>query len=88
MTLRTKNRRPRAVGQGSADRHRGKEIKIFLARFFKFLTRKVTQSKMAISVHKPLARKAATIRRRIRAPDGLPFTRIGNRTLIHLPTAR
>ena len=29
-----------------------------------------------------------TVRRWLDCPDGLPYTRIGNRILIHVPTAR
>jgi len=33
-------------------------------------------------------RDPRTIRRWLYQPDGLPYTRIGNRILIHVPTAR
>jgi len=33
-------------------------------------------------------RDPRTIRRWLDEPDGLPYTRIGNRILIHVPTAR
>ena len=33
-------------------------------------------------------RDPRTVRRWMNQPDGLPFTRMGNRILIHLPTAR
>jgi hypothetical protein len=33
-------------------------------------------------------RDTRTIRRWMSEPDGLPYTRIGNRILIHVPTAR
>jgi hypothetical protein len=33
-------------------------------------------------------RDPRTVRRWIDQPNGLPFTRIGNRLLIHIPTAR
>jgi hypothetical protein len=33
-------------------------------------------------------RDPRTVRRWLNQPDGLPFTRIGNRILIHIPTAR
>jgi hypothetical protein len=33
-------------------------------------------------------RDPRTVRRWMNEPDGLPFTRIGNRILIHIPTAR
>jgi hypothetical protein len=33
-------------------------------------------------------RDPRTVRRWMNQPDGLPFTRIGNRVLVHLPTAR
>ena len=29
-----------------------------------------------------------TVRRWLNEPDGLPYTRLGNRILIHIPTAR
>jgi hypothetical protein len=35
-----------------------------------------------------VARNPRTVRRWLNQPDGLPFTRIGNRILIHVPTAR
>ena|ERR1700720_3626747 len=35
-----------------------------------------------------LNRKPVTIRRWMKAPGGLPFIRLGNRRLIHVPTAR
>jgi hypothetical protein len=33
-------------------------------------------------------REPRTVRRWMSGPDGLPYTRIGNRVLIHIPTAR
>jgi hypothetical protein len=33
-------------------------------------------------------RHPRSVRRWLNQPDGLPFTRIGNRVLIHVPTAR
>jgi len=33
-------------------------------------------------------RNPRTVRRWLNQPDGLPYTRIGNRILIHVPTAR
>ena len=33
-------------------------------------------------------RDPRTVRRWLNQPDGLPYTRIGNRILIHIPTAR
>ena len=33
-------------------------------------------------------RHPRTVRRWMRQPDGLPHTRLGNRILIHIPTAR
>jgi hypothetical protein len=33
-------------------------------------------------------RNPVTVRRWMRKPDGLPFCRLGNRVLVHLPTAR
>jgi hypothetical protein len=33
-------------------------------------------------------RDSRTVRRWLNQPDGLPYTRIGNRILIHIPTAR
>jgi hypothetical protein len=33
-------------------------------------------------------RHPRTVRRWLKQPDGLPHTRIGNRILIHVPTAR
>jgi hypothetical protein len=33
-------------------------------------------------------RHPRTVRRWLNQPDGLPFTRIGNRILIHVPSAR
>jgi hypothetical protein len=33
-------------------------------------------------------RNPRTIRRWMREPDGLPYTTIGNRILLHIPTAR
>jgi hypothetical protein len=33
-------------------------------------------------------RNHRTVRRWMNQPDGLPYTRIGNRILIHIPTAR
>jgi hypothetical protein len=33
-------------------------------------------------------RDPRTVRRWMDTPDGLPYTRIGNRILIHVPTAR
>jgi hypothetical protein len=35
-----------------------------------------------------VGRDPRTVRRWIDQPNGLPFTRIGNRLLIHIPTAR
>ena len=35
-----------------------------------------------------VGRHPRTVRRWLDQPDGLPFTRIGNRILIHVPTAR
>jgi hypothetical protein len=35
-----------------------------------------------------VSRSPRTIRRWMNAPDGLPYSRIGNRILIHVPTAR
>ena len=35
-----------------------------------------------------VGRNPRTIRRWTQQPSGLPFTRIGNRILIHLPTAK
>jgi hypothetical protein len=35
-----------------------------------------------------LDRHPRTVRRWMNEPDGLPYTRIGNRVLIHIPTAR
>jgi hypothetical protein len=35
-----------------------------------------------------LQRDPRTVRRWMTEPDGLPFTKIGNRVLIHVPTAR
>ena len=37
---------------------------------------------------KEIGRHSRTIRRWLNQPDGLPYTRIGNRILIHIPTAR
>ena len=37
---------------------------------------------------KQVSRDPRTVRRWMNAPDGLPYTRIGNRILVHLPTAR
>jgi hypothetical protein len=37
---------------------------------------------------KEVDRHARTVRRWMDQPNGLPFTRIGNRVLIHVPTAR
>jgi hypothetical protein len=37
---------------------------------------------------KEVGRDPRTARRWTKEPDGLPFTRIGNRILIHVPTAR
>lgn len=37
---------------------------------------------------KQVGRNPRTIRRWLDQPDGLPYTRIGNRILIHIPTAR
>lgn len=31
---------------------------------------------------------AGTVRRWMNQPDGLPYTRLGNRVLVHIPTAR
>ena len=40
----------------------------------------------------PFAKEAhrhpRTVRRWLNEPDGLPYTRLGNRILIHIPTAR
>jgi hypothetical protein len=33
-------------------------------------------------------RHVRTVRRWLDQPDGLPYTRLGNRILIHVPTAR
>jgi len=33
-------------------------------------------------------RDPRTVRRWLNEPDGLPYTRLGNRILIHLPSAR
>jgi len=33
-------------------------------------------------------RDARTVRRWMNQPDGLPYSRIGNRILVHVPTAR
>ena len=33
-------------------------------------------------------RDPRTVRRWLNKPDGLPYTRLGNRVLIHVPTAR
>jgi hypothetical protein len=35
-----------------------------------------------------VGRNPRTVRRWINQPDGLPFTRLGNRLLIHVPSAR
>jgi hypothetical protein len=35
-----------------------------------------------------VGRDVRTVRRWLNKPDGLPFTRLGNRILIHVPTAR
>jgi hypothetical protein len=37
---------------------------------------------------KQVDRDPRTVRRWMDKPDGLPYTRIGNRILIHVPTAR
>jgi hypothetical protein len=37
---------------------------------------------------KEVDRDPRTVRRWLNKPDGLPYTRIGNRILIHIPTAR
>jgi hypothetical protein len=37
---------------------------------------------------KEVNRCERTVRRWMDQPDGLPFTRLGNRILIHVPTAR
>jgi hypothetical protein len=37
---------------------------------------------------KEIDRHPRTVRRWLDQPDGLPYTRIGNRILIHIPTAR
>jgi hypothetical protein len=37
---------------------------------------------------KECGRDPRTVRRWLNEPDGLPYTRIGNRILIHIPTAR
>lgn len=33
-------------------------------------------------------RDVRTVRRWLNQPDGLPYTKLGNRILIHIPTAR
>jgi hypothetical protein len=33
-------------------------------------------------------RDPRTVRRWMKEPDGLPYTKIGNRILLHIPTAR
>jgi hypothetical protein len=35
-----------------------------------------------------VGREPRTVRRWMEEPDGLPYTRIGNKILIHVPTAR
>ncbi len=35
-----------------------------------------------------LKRHPRTVQRWMRQPDGLPHTRLGNRTIVHIPTAR
>jgi hypothetical protein len=44
------------------------------------------------SISRPFAedvdRHTRTVRRWLNEPDGLPYTRMGNRILIHVPTAR
>jgi hypothetical protein len=35
-----------------------------------------------------MKRDPRTVRRWLNKPDGLPYTRVGNRILIHVPTAR
>jgi hypothetical protein len=35
-----------------------------------------------------LKRHPRTVRRWMDQPDGLPYTRLGNRILVHIPTAR
>jgi hypothetical protein len=37
---------------------------------------------------KEVDRDPRTVRRWLNDPDGLPYTRLGNRILIHIPTAR
>lgn len=37
---------------------------------------------------KQVGRNPRTVRRWLEEPDGLPYARIGNRILIHIPTAR
>jgi hypothetical protein len=37
---------------------------------------------------KTVNRHPRTVRRWMNEPDGLPFTKIGNRVLIHIPTAK
>jgi hypothetical protein len=37
---------------------------------------------------KKVKRSPRTVRRWLNQPDGLPYARIGNRILIHIPTAR
>ena len=37
---------------------------------------------------KEVNRDPRTVRRWMYGPDGLPFTQIGNRILIHIPTAK
>jgi len=37
---------------------------------------------------KQLSRCETTIERWTKKPDGLPYTKVGNRRLIHVPTAR
>jgi hypothetical protein len=37
---------------------------------------------------KEVDRDPRTVRRWLDQPDGLPYTRLGNRILIHIPTAR
>jgi hypothetical protein len=37
---------------------------------------------------KQVGRSPRTVRRWMDVPNGLPYTRIGNRVLVHVPTAR
>jgi len=50
----------------------------------KFLTDYVELAPFAAQVK----RHHRTVRRWLHLPDGLPHTRLGNRILIHIPTAR